>query len=312
MTSDDFSVKSARTHHNHLRGGDCRLDGRQSAWHCAPTDVAVLIHTYDAIHAVFPYILSSIAFNLPKETHGSTWRLYFANEERPLEETLLASLPVPVTQLRTGPRPSRKYSYVSSLSAALKLFPEELVMYLQEDFFLDAPLTQAELSAIITLTWRASSGVTYLWAETQGRCFHGKHPSALTEGPVALTRSSMSPVHYQYTHHGGLWRRSYLEATLKVPSDGSAGNQEEAFRKQASFLSNVDVPGLEGARGMIGKVHFCAQSFVNQSALRTWHAYMHYGLVVESHRAQFAAMCRSLNLSIPPDFVFFKDALHSR
>ena len=181
----------------------------------ALADVAVLIHTYDAIKVVFPYIVKSVAHNMPQETYGSSWRLYFANEEIVLDEALLASLPVPVTQLKTGRRKNRSFDYVSSFLKALRLLPEEFVLYLQEDMFLDRPVRTDEFDAVVALARRLNAGVVYLWHETRKRC-KATARNGETKGPrvrqPAWARPPWRPV-LQYPE--ALQRITTAEITLQ-------------------------------------------------------------------------------------------------
>jgi hypothetical protein len=126
--------------------------------------VAVLIHTYDDIHPIYPSIIANIAAKFPLKELG--WRLYFSNEERSLDEAIIAALPIPITHIKTGKRPSRRNDFVSSLRATMQAIPEKWIMYLQEDYFCALTIPAEQLwelatGSVPTLSGQASSSMSF-------------------------------------------------------------------------------------------------------------------------------------------------------
>lgn len=209
--------------------------------------VAVLIHTYDSSKDIWPLVLGAAAHHLPLST--LKWKLYFANEAESIsqmavglglevvdyhtKDNSLKSRPNQhniVFQMRQGNR-STLYSNLSnpesdgwslSLLAALEAIPETYVLYLQEDYLFGVSADAEQLAELTEFAEQHRADVVHYCDEIQTG-FDGEFISAGAtlrfyrksgvhrNGIGSFGRST----HHFLTHHCGLWRKKYLEDTLK-------------------------------------------------------------------------------------------------
>lgn len=152
----------------------------------SPVDVAFLVHTCDGYRRYWQGF-SYYFFHFHPEPQ---WPVYFANE----------TLPPPdadrMIHIPTGPG-----EWSDRLMRALSQIETEYVLYLQEDIWLTAPLTQTFLDRAIRQMEERE--LSYLKLQDDCRFV------------IDMPENWQNRRFYVISHHPGLWKKDFLLSTLQ-------------------------------------------------------------------------------------------------
>lgn len=171
----------------------------------SPASLAVLVNTCDKFEDCWrPFFVLWNKFGLKTINHT-----VYLNTERKSFDSMggsIHSLRVCDTNDWTGPKPP---TWSWCLEKALDSIPEDFVLYLQEDYFLTAPVNEARLADL--LRWMA--------AHPDAGCVRIDCAGKSTPGPEPGLRTCDPKWWYFVTCQAAVWRKDVLRGLIREHED---------------------------------------------------------------------------------------------
>ena len=177
----------------------------------------------------------------------------YLNAEEGLYEH--ASLDVRCLTHHVGPSGSR-LPWSDQLLAALEMIPERYVLYMQEDYFLDAPVDHARLEECLAATAGAGLGCVHLTPYGS----HGGQTKA--ELPYLVDVPLIS--HYRFSTQAAIWNKQVLASYVRPGESGwetevlgtlRSWSRPEPVRSVAGTVPDGPIMSYTGTGIIRGKWH---------------------------------------------------------